>query len=264
VTIEPHPPEDEFYISYAPVPKSYQRFLTQFVPLLLLGIALFALVLPGLHNQFNPGKIQGKIELIGLLIDQPVPQLIVPRPGETDSNRSFSRYLLTGPGKTAPLKPVIEHVGKWVKLSGTLVSRNQLTVIAARAAEPIDPPANVILTAEAATNAGKSLGEYTLIGEILDSKCYPGVMKPGQGKTHRACAIRCISGGLPVVFRVQNDRQQVLYFALADQQGQAVNKRILDLVADPVQVTGEVIQYDDLFVLQADPASYKRVSERSL
>jgi len=41
-----------------------------------------------------------------------------------------------------------------------------------------------------------SLGTQTLVGEIVDSKCFLGVMNPGQLTTHRACAIRCISGGV--------------------------------------------------------------------
>ncbi|MEO0376258.1 MAG: hypothetical protein AAF329_16880 [Cyanobacteria bacterium P01_A01_bin.17] len=246
---------DEFYISYAPVPKGYRRFLFRFVPLLVIGVILFAGLLPMVHNQFNTGKLQGKQELEGFLAADPVPHLVVPRPGNIGNNSPFSRYLLTGGGKTAPKAEILEYLGKWVKLTGTMVSRNQLSVIATGSAEPIDPPVN----AAAQPNEGAPLGTYTLTGEILDSKCYPGVMKPGQGKTHRACAIRCISGGVPAVFRVQNNRKDVLYFLLADQQGKAINDRILDLVADPVEITGEVIQYDDMFVVQADPDSYKRV-----
>ena len=249
------PPKDEFYINYAPIPGSYRRFLLQFVPLLVLGAILFAVFLPGLHNQFNPGKIQGATELEGLLVAEPVPHLIVPRPGNVISNVPFSRYILSGTGKTGPLAPVLDQVGNWVKLSGIVVSRNQLSVIAARSAEPIEPPANVTITPD----AGTALGPYALTGEILDGKCYPGIMKPGQSKTHRACAIRCISGGVPAVFQVQNTRNDVMYFLLADEQGQAVNDRVLDLVADSVQITGEVVQYDDMFVLQADPATYERV-----
>ena len=41
------------------------------------------------------------------------------------------------------------------------------------------------------------LGEVTIIGEIVDSKCYLGVMNPGRTKVHRDCATRCISGGIP-------------------------------------------------------------------
>ena len=252
---QPPPNKDDFYVNYAPVPNSYKKFLWQFIPLLVMGMILFALVLPGVHAQFNKGQILGAFELEGLLVDKPIAHLIVPRGGDTNLNVGFSRYLLTGPGKTDPREPVAKHTGEWVKLKGTLVSRNHLSVIAARSAEPITPPENIAINPE----VGASLGEFSLTGEILDSKCYPGVMKPGQSKTHRACAIRCISGGVPAVFRVQNDRDEIMYFLLADKQGKAVNDRILDLVADPVQITGQVIQYDDMYVIQADPTTYKRV-----
>lgn len=247
------PTHDEFYIHYASVPNSYRRFLVRFIPLLVVGVILFAVVLPGIHNQFNPGKLQGAQALEGLLVAEPVPHLMVPRPGDVNSSVPFSRYLLTGPGKTAPKAKVLEHLGQWVTLKGTVVSRNQLSVIATRSAEPIEPPQN------SEPKAGKPLGQYTLKGEILDSKCYPGVMKPGQSKTHRACAIRCISGGVPAVFRVQNGRDDVMYFLLTDEQGKAVNDKILDVVADPLQITGEVIQYDDMFVLRASPSSYQKL-----
>jgi len=249
------PINDEFYINYAPMPSGYRRFLIQFIPLLVLGVIIFALVLPRVHDQFNSGKIHGTVDLEGLLVGEPVPHLIVPRPGDTTSSVPFSRYVLSGRGKTSPDASVLEQIGNWVKLNGTVVSRNHLSVMAVRSAEAISPPDNVNLT----PNAGTSLGEYSLTGEILDSKCYPGVMKPGQSKTHRACAIRCISGGVPAVFRVKNNRNDVMYFLLADEQGQAVNDRILNLVADPIRITGKVIQYDDMFVIQADPSSYKRV-----
>jgi hypothetical protein len=56
-----------------------------------------------------------------------------------------------------------------------------------------------------------SLGTQTLIGEIVDSKCYLGVMNPGALIPHRACAIRCISGGIPPVLLVrQSDRSAAL------------------------------------------------------
>ena len=251
----PPPSDDEFYVNYAPAPASYRRFLLRFIPLLVLGTILFAVVFPGIHNQFNSGRVHGSTELEGLLVGEPVPHLIVPRPGNVMDQVPFSRYLLSATGKSTPKAEILEQVGQWVRLTGTLVSRNQLSIIAASAAEPIDPPANVTVN----PSEGSSLGEFSLTGEILDGKCYPGVMKPGQSKTHRACAIRCISGGVPAVFRVQNNRNDVMYFLLADEQGQAVNDRILDYVADPIRITGTVMQYDDMFVLQAEPSTYERV-----
>lgn len=40
------------------------------------------------------------------------------------------------------------------------------------------------------------VGHTTLAGELVDSKCHLGVMNPGAGVTHLACARRCLSGGV--------------------------------------------------------------------
>lgn len=248
-------PKDDFYINYGAIPSSYRNFLLKFVPLLVIGALLFGFFLPGIHNQFNDGKINGGVELQGLLIAEPVPQLIVPRSGDVNNTIPVSRYILSAPNKAGVNPQILEQAGQWVKLTGTITSRNHLSLIAVRDAEPIAPPDNIAIDPD----NGTSLGKFSLVGEIVDGKCYPGVMKPGQLKTHRSCAIRCISGGIPAVFRVQNNRDDVMYFLLADSGGKAVNDRVLDLVADPVQIEGEVIQYDDIFVIKADPETYKRV-----
>lgn len=41
------------------------------------------------------------------------------------------------------------------------------------------------------------VGKVFLTGELVDTKCYLGVMRPAVGKVHRACAVRCLSGGVP-------------------------------------------------------------------
>ncbi|MEO0824545.1 MAG: hypothetical protein AAFV72_21265 [Cyanobacteria bacterium J06635_1] len=248
------PTNDEFYVNYGKIPPSYRRFLVKFIPLLVIGAILFALIFPRVHDQFNLGKIQGVKEYEGFLATNPVPHIIVPRPGNTAGEAAFSRYILSATNKAGPSPKILEQAGNWVTLSGILVSRNNLSVVAVRSAEPLDPPAGVTVRPD----EGVSLGEFALDGEIVDGKCYPGIMKPGRTKTHRACAIRCISGGVPAVFRVSNGGD-VMYFLLADLAGEAVNDRVLDLVADDVRITGEVIQYDDMYVIQSDPASYERL-----
>ena len=248
------PPNDEFYIGYAKLPSGVKKFLLKFIPLLVVGAVVFGGVLPLIHNQYNPGTFAPVKDLEGFLIAEPVPQLAVPRPGDTASGANYSRYILSGLAKTAPPAKAMEHVGKWVKLSGAAVFRNNTTLIATRSAEPIETPDNF----PSPPGEGESLGEFSLKGEILDAKCYLGAMKPGHTKVHRGCAIRCISGGVPPIFitrdRANNDP---LYLVLADEMGKAVNSRVLDKVGDPVQITGQVVRYDDLFVLKANPASYE-------
>ena len=58
------------------------------------------------------------------------------------------------------------------------------------------------------------LGEHTLRGEIVDIKCYLGVMKPAHGKPHRSCAARCISGGIPPVLMVKDRDGDTNYLLL--------------------------------------------------
>jgi len=42
--------------------------------------------------------------------------------------------------------------------------------------------------------------------------------------------------------------------------GEPVNKQVLNLVAAPVEITGEVERQGELLLLRADPATYRRVS----
>ena len=109
-----------------------------------------------------------------------------------------------------------------------------------------------------------SLGTQTLIGEIVDSKCFLGVMNPGQLTPHRACAIRCISGGIPPVLLVRQKNGPALYFLLVSRDGKPVNKEVLDLVAEPVEITGAVERQGELLILRANPATYRRVKRHLL
>ena len=105
----------------------------------------------------------------------------------------------------------------------------------------------------------RKLGKQTFVGEIVDSKCFLGVMNPGQLTPHRACAIRCISGGAPPVLLVRQKDGPAIYLLLVSADGQAVNKQVLDVVAEPVEITGEVERQGDMLVLRSDPATYRRV-----
>jgi hypothetical protein len=78
------------------------------------------------------------------------------------------------------------------------------------------------------------------MGEIVDAKCYYGAMNPGNLKTHRACAIVCIKGGIPPVLLVRRKDDAPLYFFLTDPDGLPVNPDVLDYVAEPVEITGDV------------------------
>jgi hypothetical protein len=114
-------------------------------------------------------------------------------------------------------------------------------------------------TAARPTGGAVDLGLQTLRGEIVDSKCYLGVMKPGRGKPHRACATLCIRGGVPPVLRVETTGGEYRHLLLTDQAGGALNDRVLELIAEPVEITGRVRRDGDLLILETDPRTIRRL-----
>src|SRR5262249_3287574 len=147
-----------------------------------------------------------------------------------------------------------------VTLKGTLIYREHQTMIevAGDSIKPIGAPQRSV---KSGTPEAMSLGQQTLVGEIVDSKCFLGVMNPGQLTPHRACAIRCMSREIPPVLLVRRSDGTASYYLLVSQVGKPVTKEILDMVAEPVQITGEVVRQGDLLILRADPARYRRVRE---
>jgi len=249
---------DEFYIGWeakaAPgVGKGVRR-----IALLLLFIALSAPVLLAISQRLigaSAFEWGTQKSLSGILQTHPYPHLMVPRPGRTGSVSAFSDYYLVAPWKFGlNLEALAPFNGKSVRLKGTLIYRENQTMvetkpewIQAEERSAATPPVKPV-----------SLGRQTFVGEIVDSKCFLGVMNPGQLTPHRACAIRCISGGVPPVLLVRQKEAQALYLLLVSAGGKPVNKQVLDLVALPVEITGELERQGELLILRADPATYRR------
>jgi len=84
-------------------------------------------------------------------------------------------------------------------------------------------------------NGHEDLGEVQLTGEIVDSKCYFGVMNPGAGKVHRDCAVRCISGGIPPAFLVRDGGGSTATLLLANWK-----RELLEHIAEPVTIRGRL------------------------
>lgn len=91
------------------------------------------------------------------------------------------------------------------------------------------------------------LGHVRLTGEIVDSKCYFGVMNPGNGKVHRDCAVRCISGGIPPAFLVRdaNGRSETLLLA-------GWKRELLDHIAEPVTLGGRLVRSSGRLTLHVE------------
>jgi hypothetical protein len=83
-------------------------------------------------------------------------------------------------------------------------------------------------------------------------------MKPGGGKTHKACAMLCISGGVPPMLVTRDAAQNETFYLLATEEGRVANERVLDFVGDPVEVSGRLERHADLLLLQIPPDGVRR------
>jgi len=50
-----------------------------------------------------------------------------------------------------------------------------------------------------------------------------------------------------------------LYFLLVSADGKPVNRQVLNLVAQPLEITGDVVRQGELLILKANPATYRRL-----
>jgi hypothetical protein len=251
---------DEFYIGWQEKAPPGVGSRVRGLVIILLGLAVAVGASLALAQQtigvsvFEWGKIKS---FSGILQSQPYPHLLVRRPGVKNGPTSFSSYHLVNPFKFGfDAVTARRFNGQMVTLKGTLIYRAGQTMI--EVVEDSTGPAETAEQSLLTNTVAVSLGRQTLIGEIVDSKCYLGVMNPGALTPHRACAIRCISGGIPPVLLVRRTNGPPLYLVLVSPDGQPVNKQVVNLVAEPVEITGEVERQGELLILRADPGTYQR------
>jgi hypothetical protein len=141
---------------------------------------------------------------------------------------------------------VAAYVGKSVRLQGRLIYRGDQKMITL-------PGNSISVRSDAQQNqaAPKNLGEFDLVGEIVDSKCYLGNMNPGNGKVHRDCAVRCLSGGIPPVFATNDfNGAPALLLLTGPNQKQLPKEAFLDRVAQPTQIHGRVTQIGNTLLIE--------------
>lgn len=177
----------------------------------------------------------------GILHDGPAPTLA----------EGSQTYLLAGEGKHGVAEVVQGLDGKRTQLRGSLIRRDGVAML--------ELPAGSLRTeGTGRQEAEVALGQVEIRGEIVDSKCYLGAMNPGEGKVHRSCAARCISGGVPpaLLARDANGKRNIIVLLGSD--GRAVNRQVLAYVAEPVRLSGALFRRGNLLILRIDPAHIVR------
>lgn len=247
-----------FYVGYQKrAPAGVARFLRPLALALLAAAAALAAFLPTRQQPFDEGTFEyGNVhDFLGVIRERPYPVLSLA--GAPDTPGSQSSYDLVATGKRGTTREVEGFDGRWATLRGSLIHRQGKTMV------EVIPGSVAALEREGLgpvpAAAGSEVAELTLVGEIVDSKCFLGVMKPGRGKPHRECAALCIKGGIPPRFVVESADGRELALLLVDENGGPVNERVLDKVAEPLSITGRVSRLGGDLLLAADPAAYRRL-----
>ena len=225
---------NDFYVGYLPkAPAALARFVRKVIIVLGLLAVTAALVLVVGQMQFaNSAFEYGKLSSFeGIVVTRPFPTLLVARPGQVGQQDKYSRYLLVAPGKHGADDLVASFDGKQVRLQGQLIYREGGTMV------EITPGSMAVIDNAPTVQATTSdLGTVTVTGEIVDGKCYLGVMNPGQGKVHRDCAARCLSGGIPPIFITTDGHEQFLLVGL---DGRALGRDALrEFIGEPITIRG--------------------------
>jgi hypothetical protein len=180
----------------------------------------------------------------GVLVGDPVPLLVT-------VDRTF---FLVNPLKHE-FDPEVQQRfdGRSVGLAATLIERGDRAML-----EVVE--GTVVEAEEVAANLPErvSLGKVHIAGEIVDSKCYLGVMNPGHLKPHRACAVNCLRGGIPPVLLSRDASGTSVQTVLVSGDGQLLREWVLDFVAEPVEVQGELERLGDLRLLRVTQGSVQR------
>ena len=261
-------PEDgAFYIGWMPkAPAGFAKHIRRVLLILFSVVLVIAYLLSTSQKKFSTANFEfGKTtEVKGVYFNNPVPLLKV-----IDKNNLSITLPLVGYGKHGAETAIMELEkekgvslnGKEVTLKGTLIYGDGKTLLQV---DKNDTPVVNIGAESSVQVQQKDLGIQTIRGEIIDPKCYFGVMKPGEGKVHRDCAIRCILGGIPPVLHVQNEKGESNYYLIVGPNGEKMNEAVQDFVAEPVSIEAKVIQQDDWIILYVGKENIKRISYAQL
>ena len=265
---------DEFFIGWMPkAPEGFSKHVKKAMMVLMVIVAFTGILLSLMQRKFGTGNFEfGKLtEVKGIYFNAPVPFLKAINGKDIFGNPSFITIPLIGFGKfgaAGAIDDIQKQKGilldrKEVTMKGTLLYNDGKLLM------QIDANDSFLVTvgrdAEASLlPVSKDMGELTLRGEIVDPKCFFGVMKPGEGKPHKDCAIRCILGGIPPVLKVTDEKGNENYYLIAGPNGEKMNEVVKDFVAEPVTINAKVVKYDDwivLYVREKGIARYSYIQE---
>lgn len=250
---------EPFYVGYLKTPKPLVAFLAVVVGAAFGASAVLAVLLVTAQRDWGNASFQwdqGYQTRTGVLQVEPYPVLYLPPDADHPKGRAIP---LSGEGKVGVRDTAQALDGKPVEAGGFLLAADGRDMLQVGGDVGLRAVPGGSLAGGYAGPVAEPVGPRTLRGEIVDSKCYLGAMRPGQGKTHKLCANLCLIGDIPPMFAVYREDGPPELLLLADQQGGPVTPALLNDTARYVELTGVVERRADLLVFRVDPATLKRL-----
>jgi hypothetical protein len=241
---------DDFFVGYRPTSPQQSRRLRRLSMFLLIALIGCGVMLA--RGQGDPGAgtwdLDHATSLEGVFYARPYPMLLVHRDGD-------SRLVpLVNPGKHGASESAPAAFDRQVvRATGSILQRDDRLLL--ELDQPIQqkqPPMHPSLKFSSAFS-------IELTGEVIDPKCHTGAMKPGEGKTHKACAALCLRGGIPPMFLSRDGR----CFLITDEAGNPATGELLEhliaLVGEDVMARGEISNANGLGVLKLSATGLRRL-----
>ncbi|MGH8047792.1 MAG: Rieske 2Fe-2S domain-containing protein [Chthoniobacterales bacterium] len=228
------PAPAEFYIGWqSKAPAALRRHTRAAFASLVVLLSLVWCGVAWFQAPVDAGVFEFGVERTfeGTLSESPLPLLQVAA-GRSTTGMNF---LLVGAGKFGPPDVIHGKNAQRVRFQGTLIERNGVAMIEMNRPDSFE----VIGPADKEAPPVVSLGEGSFVGELVDTKCFFGVMRPATGKVHRGCAIRCLSGGVPPGLLVRDETGNGVVLLLVGRAGEKL-KLDIELAARVMAVHGDL------------------------
>lgn len=232
---------DDFYIGYRKeAPPALARFVRGITLSIVAIVVAIAAVIGALQQPAGDGKYDfgGKTKFEARVAIDPIPHAIL-----DGAPRFNAGAVLVGTGKHGVPDAFRAADGKHVTFTGANESRGYLRMI------EVGSNAELIVTGDADKFISHGIViPGTFEGELIDTKCYLGVMNPAEGKVHRGCAALCLHGGVPPGLLIRDAKGGSLPIFLIAKPG-AINP---DWAGRILRVSGAIVTIAGIPILRAE------------
>ncbi|MEZ5332781.1 MAG: hypothetical protein R2991_12185 [Thermoanaerobaculia bacterium] len=235
---------EELYVGYRKrAPEGVARFLRPRLALLAVLLAALGALVAAAQRPFDPGRfgLGDERTVEGVLLEHPYPMVAVGDEGRGD----LELLVLFGKHGAAPAVRGLD--GHRVRLRGTPIERGRRTML-----QLVDGTLEDLAVDRASLPEPVDVGPAVLRGEIVDTKCFLGVMKPSREAPHRECARNCVAGGIPPALWVPTGEGEDALFLLVDRHGMPVGPVVLPWIGRPVELRGAVWRVGDVLLLAVE------------